>query len=191
MACASCKQHKLEGKNLGVTGPSNIYPFQARDISVVDNGEVRRFAAADWSAELTKLLIFIPEVQTPVCQTELGAINHWYDEFQKIGCELIVVGTDSAHAFLDWYNEEPILADPKYKTFSSYLLPQRLSLLSNGRSKRASVFIAPGGETVIQEHFMKVGRSFAELHRQMYGYSFDSYCAEGWTSPQDGFLTAP
>lgn len=173
----------------GITSPMNIWPFNANDITVVTDGEVRKFQESDWDNDKHKLLVFIPEAFTPVCQTELGAINQWYDEFQKLNTELIVVCTDPAGMLLDWVREEPSLKDPKYKIFSSYLLPTRIGVSSNGRAKRASVFVTNENEIVIQEHFFKVGRSFAELHRMMYGFSTDSYCAEGWQSPSDGFLT--
>lgn len=172
-----------------ITNNQNIYPFSSNDITVVVDNSIRKFEANDWSNDNHKLLIFIPQAFTPVCQTELGAMNDWYDEFAKLGCELIAVCTDPAGMLLDWQRAELALNNPKYKTFSSYLLPNRLGLLDTGRSKRASVFITKDGEVVKQEHFNKVGRSFAELHRMLYGYTTDSYCSEGWISPGDGFLT--
>lgn len=165
------------------------YPFNAKDIWVVEDGSMHPFIEADWSNDRHKLLVFIPETFTPVCQTELGAINDWIKPFDELNCDIIAAGTDSANSFSDWYNEEPLLANPKFKTFASYLLPGQLGLLDGGRVKRASVFVTAEGEVVKQEHFKKVGRSFAELHRMLYGYVQDSYCAEGWKSPVDGFLT--
>lgn len=173
--------------NLTVGG-FDKYPLRATDIQIVENNEVRNYTEADWDNNKHKLLIFIPEAFTPVCQTELGAIRHWHDEFAKLNCELIAVASETPHRMLDWYKEEETLNDLPGKTFTTYLLPNRLGLVNNGRVKRSSVFIMQDGEVVKQEHFEKVGRSFAELHRMLYGYTTDSYCAEGWNSPEDGFL---
>lgn len=186
MACASCGKNK---SLKGITDALNPYPFNASDIQVVTNNEVRRFQPSDWVNDKAKLLVIIPKSFTPVCQTELGAINKWYDEFESLNCELIALCTDPAPMMLDWTQEEEVLKDPKYKIFSSYILPTRLGLVENGQAKRASVFITTDGEIVKQEHFNKVGRSFAELHRMWYGFTQDSYCAEGWHDPSDGFLT--
>jgi alkyl hydroperoxide reductase subunit AhpC len=156
----------------------------ATDIQVIENGQVRALAAEDWPPDMQKLLIFIPEAFTPVCQSELGAMNDWCDRFQDLGCELIAACVDSPARLLDWFATEPLLANPSYKTFSTYQLLLMLNLLENGRSKRASVFIAKNGEIVKQEYPLKVGRSFEELHRMVWAYTTGSYCAEGWQSPE-------
>lgn len=169
----------------GMTTASSPQPFMAADIQVVDRGEVRKFQASDWDNDKHKLLVQIPEAFTPVCETELGAMSKWYPEFQKLNCELIAVCTDPAPMLLDWQNSEPLLKDPLYKTFSSYMLPSRLGLLDNGRGKRASIFITAEGEVVKMEHFNKVGRSFKELHRMLYAYTQDTFCGEGWEDPTD------
>lgn len=177
-----------------ITSPQEIYPFKANDIQVVEyDGEykVRNFEASDWNNDRHKLLILYPQTFTPVCHTELGALKDWVPEFDKLDCDVIAVCTDNVVSISDWYSQEDSLKEPNFKTFSSYLLPSRLNLLDNGRCKRASVFVTKSGEVVKQEHFMKVGRSLAELHRMLYGYTTDSYCAENWQSPADGFLTPP
>lgn len=188
MACTKCDKQKSVQLRVASESP---YPFMASDIQVVDHGEARPFEEADWPVDKHVLLVVIPEAFTPVCETELGALNQWCDAFHELGCELIAVCTDPPAALIDWYASEPALAEPRYKVFSSYLLPSRLGIVSNGRAKRASVFVTQDGEIVKQEHFSKVGRSFAELHRMLYGYTTNSYCAEGWQSPEDGFLEEP
>lgn len=189
MACASCKKKRKSPSLLqGVQG-SRL--FGAGDISVLQEGNRHRFTAADWPADKHKLIIFVPEAFTPVCETELGALNAWYDAFQKLDCELYAASTDPIVRMEDWIGTEPLLSNPKYRILSSYLLPMQLGLLEDGRAKRSSVFVTRDGEVVKMEHFDKVGRSMAELHRMLHGYTTDSYCAEGWTSPEDGFLEAP
>lgn len=188
MSCISCQESsktKREAK-----AQDAALPFMANDLQVVDHNEVRDFTAADWPSDRHKLIVFFPQTFTPVCNTELGALNRWVDNFAALDCALIAACTDPAPAIKDWYEQERQLRNLVCLTFSSYLLPVRLGLVDGGRAKRSSVFVMADGQVVKQEHFAKVGRSFAELHRMLYGYTTDSYCAEGWQSPSDGFLDA-
>lgn len=189
MACASCSKSKTNSiKLLSNQLSLNSPPYNADDIFVLENGETREFNAGDWTTSTHKLLLFFPSTYTPVCGSEMGALNDWIDSFKEQNTEVIPVCVDPINIVRDWYSEEPILANPKYKVFSSYLLTTRLGLLEQGRSKRASVFISKSGEVVTQEYPFKVGRSISELHRMIFAYNTDSYCSEGWTDPTDGFL---
>lgn len=189
MACASCGRNK---KGNGYIEPKSldIPPFSANDIQVYDpiNNSTRRFQSEDFNPNRHKLFLFFPETFTPVCQTEMGNLNDWVDEFDKLGVDVFGATTDPIHAVKDWYEQEESLKGSKYKVISSYILATRLGITNGGRAKRASVFMTVQGDVVIQEHFLKVGRSIKELHRMMYGYTQDSYCAEGWEDPSDGFL---
>lgn len=191
MACTRCSENRQAKLQREKHLKHNALVVDA-EIRVIVNGAIAPFSQeTHWSTDTHKLLIFIPEAFTPVCSTELGAMGRWQTEFEKLGCELILICTDPAERLLDWICSEPQLADASYKLFSSVVVPERLGLLKDGRSKRASVFVMTDGEVVKQEHFDKVGRSFAELHRMLYGYTTGSYCAEGWKGPEDGFLEAP
>jgi alkyl hydroperoxide reductase subunit AhpC len=189
MACASCDRNKKPTVSL-TQNSDKVKLFGAGDVIVLQGGQRHKLTAEDWPNDKHKLIVFIPEAFTPVCATELGALNGWYDVFQELGCELMAACVDSPDRLQAWLDEEPQLADARYKMLSSYLLPLQLGVLDNGRAKRASVFVMKDGQVVKQEHFDKVGRSLAELHRMLYGYSTDSYCAEGWTSHENGFLEA-
>jgi alkyl hydroperoxide reductase subunit AhpC len=162
--------------------------LNANDLQVVDENAIREPQGSDWPPNKHKLLLFYPQTFTPVCQSELGALNKWLPAFAELGCQVIAACTDSAEAIKDWYEHEPQLNDLECLTFSSYLLPARLGLVQDGRAKRSSIFVMSNGEIVKQEHFSKVGRSLAELHRMLYGFTTGSYCASSWQSPADGFL---
>lgn len=187
MACASCGRNK---KGNGYIQPDALDtpPFRATDIMVLENSDIRKFNSDDWSPDRHKLLLFFPETFTPVCETEMGALNDWVEEFDKLDVDVFGATADPIHAVKDWYETEESLKNPKYKVLSTYILPTRLNILNNGKVKRSSVFITKEKDLVIQEHFMKVGRSIKELHRMMYAYTTDSYCAEGWEDPSHGFL---
>lgn len=190
MPCASCGRNK-KGNGYVELKLLDSPPFASDDLMVYEpqTKKVRKFDESDWPRDRHKLLLFFPETFTPVCQTEMGNLNDWVKEFDKLDCDVFGITSDPIHAVKDWYETEEDLKGSKYTVLSSYILPLRLGILNEGKVKRASVFITREGDTIIQEHFLKVGRSIKELHRQLYGYVQDSYCAEGWEDPSDGFLT--
>lgn len=188
MGCAACGKKVNPEDGYIQKRANSLPPYNATDISVYDNGVIRPFSGSDWEKSRNKLLLFYPETNTPVCASEMGAINDWVDKFNELNCDIYSVTTDQIGMVKQWYEEYEELKNPKYKALSSYLLPSRLNLLNGNRAKRASVFITADNDVVVQEHFMKVGRSLKELHRMLYGYTTGSYCAEGWEDPSDGFL---
>lgn len=188
MGCASCANKNERRMNV-VVNSVNKYPFSSNDIQVVDGDEVRKFQASDWPESKHKLLILLPEIFTYTCSDQIKGMKKWYDEFQKLNCELILVMTDSAVGILDWFKEEPMLAERPYKAFSSYLLPNRLGLIDNGRARRSAVFIASdGSEIVKQEAFSKISPSFSELHRILWAFTTGQNCGSDWVNPESGFL---
>jgi alkyl hydroperoxide reductase subunit AhpC len=186
MACASCGKNKTQGYSQpgALTNP----PFNASDIHLLENNNIRKFSQNDWSNTSHKLLLFFPEIFTPVCTTEMGALPKWIEHFKSQNTDVFAVTTDNINAVQDWYNTEPALSDVNYPVLSSYILTTRLNLIHQGRAKRASVFISKDGEVVIHEYPMKVGRNIAELHRMIYAYNTGSFCGEGWEDISDGFL---
>lgn len=185
MSCSNCgNQPKAMGyyKPLSLETP----PFNSTDSMILDkDGEIRKLTSDDWKQDRHKLILFFPETNTPICNSELGELKKWVEEFNKINVEVYGATTDPVYSIKDWYDNEESLANANFITISSYLLPSRLNILNNGRTKRASVFMSISGEVIIQEHPMKVGRSMSELNRWIYGYTTNSYCATGWTNPED------
>lgn len=188
MACKTCAKHKRGGGYI-VPEAMDHPPLGAADVMVYSGGEVQKLSKEDWNEDRHKLILFFPETFTPVCTTEMGAINDWVQAFDELGVDVFGATADPIHAVKDWYESEELLANPNYKVLSSYILPTRLNIMNNGRVKRASVFITKTGDVIVQEHFLKVGRSLKELHRTMFAYTTDSYCGEGWEDPSDGFLS--
>lgn len=183
MACVACKSKTKDG--YGNLSALQNPPYGAKDIMVYQSGEVKKLSADDWDQKTHKLILFFPETNTPVCETELGALQKWIPEFEKINCEVIAATADPIHLVKDWFENDDSLRGSTYRVISSFILPSRLNLMHNGRAKRASVFITADADVVVQEHFMKVGRSLAELHRTMWAYTQDTYCGEGWQDPSD------
>ncbi len=191
MACSACKRKIMGG---GYIHPKALDtpPYGATDVMVYDpiSQSTSRLQPTDWRDDRHNLILFFPETFTPVGESEMGNLNDWVVEFDKLGCDVYAATTDPIHAVKDWYQSEDGLKGSTYPVLSSYILPQRIGIINSGRAKRASVFITTTGDVVVQEHFLKVGRNLKELHRTMYAYTQDSYCGEGWEDPSDGFLDA-
>lgn len=153
------------------------YPLGATDLKVVrrkpgNEARVHDFMpAAHWPADKHKLLIFYPESFTPVCESELHELPDWVEAFAELDIFVAAACVDAPERIAEWLNTEEKLLKADYPIFSSRQLPEQLQvLLQTGRSKRASVFLMSNGEVIRQEHFFKVSRSLAELHRMAWGF---------------------
>src|SRR5712691_3625197 len=60
------------------------------------------------------ILFFYPADFTFVCATEFAALAETHDKFQKAGCDIITVSTDTMHTHLAWRKNEKELASVKY-----------------------------------------------------------------------------
>lgn len=190
MACPSCEKKQQQKQSVGYHRLSALSfpPLNSTDIELYDGTEVRALQEKDWSRNRHKLLLFYPETFTPVCKSEMGALNDWLPFFDEQDCDVFSITADPIELVKDFYDQEETLKGSKYPALSSLILPTRLGIMNGDRVKRASVFITKEGEVLVQEHFMKVGRSLKELHRTIHAYNKDSYCGEGWNDPSDGFL---
>ena len=191
MACAACNRNRQTKQAIAtstaVESPSHRDfasikrqdllnpPYLANDIKVYQEGIMRGFIQSrDFPTDKHKLIIFYPKSNTPVCETEMGALEKWRPEFEKLGVHVLAATIDYVPTIKDWFSSEELLQDAKYPVLSSRLLPQRFGLLrSDGSLRRSSVFVMQNGEMVKMEHFDKVGRSLAELHRMAYAYTQD------------------
>lgn len=189
MACVSCRKTttKVSG-GYTLRNTLDYPPLNSTDIMLYDGKEVRPLESKDWPSNRHKLLLFYPETFTPVCMSEMGALEQWLPFFDEQNCDVYSITADRIELVKDFYEHEETLKGSSHLALSSFLLPTRLGIMNGNRVKRASVFITSGGETLIQEHFLKVGRSLKELHRTIYAYNQDSYCGEGWEDPSSGFL---
>lgn len=173
------------------------YPLSATDLKVVRRrpGNAARvhdfMPAGHWPANKNKLVIFFPEAFTPVCQSELGELVDWVEHFEALDFHVVAASTDAPETIAEWFNTEEKLRSANYPIFSSRILPEKLGItLQNGRAKRASVFLTDNGEIIRNEHFFKVGRSMAELHRMAWGFTKSEYHADSWENPNIGKCNA-
>lgn len=118
------------------------------------------------------ILFFYPADFTFVCPTELVEMAELYPEFQKLGCEVMSVSTDTVFVHKAWHDHSPSIAKINFpmaadpagnlcKALGTYLPEEGLSL-------RASFIVDPEGKIKAYEmHDNSIGRSAAELLRKL------------------------
>ncbi|MEK6928310.1 MAG: redoxin domain-containing protein [Nanoarchaeota archaeon] len=123
------------------------------------------------------ILFFYPADFTFVCPTELRELSNNYEEFKKLGVEIISVSTDTAFVHKAWHDHSeaikgikfPMLADPARRVCSAYgtLIPE------DGLSLRVTILIDPEGKIKAYEfHDNSIGRSVDELLRKVQAAQF-------------------
>ncbi len=136
------------------------------------------------------VFFFYPADFTFVCPTELGDLSEYYNEFEKIGCEVYSVSTDSHFVHKAWADASetiqkirfPMLADPAgvLSRFFGVMVEQ------DGQALRGTFIVNPEGEIKVYEvHDMGIGRNAEELLRKVQAAQFvaehgDQVCPARW-----------
>lgn len=136
----------------------------------IDN-EFKEISLRDYKGKWV-ILFFYPKDFTFVCPTELGELADHYEEFKKLGAEIISVSTDTPEVHKAWWDTSetikkirfPMLADPTgrvCKSYDSYIYDKGISL-------RATYLIDPEGIIKAFEfHNNDIGRNIHELLRKL------------------------
>ncbi len=143
------------------------------------------------------VFFFYPADFTFVCPTELGDLSEYYNEFEKIGCEVYSVSTDSHFVHKAWADASetiqkirfPMLADPAgvLSRFFGVMAEQ------DGQALRGTFIVNPEGEIKVYEvHDMGIGRNAEELLRKVQAAQFvaehgNQVCPARW-KPGDATL---
>lgn len=144
------------------------------------NNDVKKISLKDYRGKWV-VLFFYPADFTFVCPTELGELAKHYDEFKKLGAEIISVSTDTWFVHKAWHDTSetikkvkfPMLADPTKRVCTAYE-----TLIENGKpdeglSLRATFLIDPEGILKAYEfHDNSIGRSVDELLRKIQAAKF-------------------
>ena len=136
------------------------------------------------------VFFFYPADFTFVCPTELEDLANKYDEFQKVGCEIYSVSTDTHFVHKAWHDTSdrikkiryPMLADP------THVLSRDFEVLieESGLAERGTFVINPEGKIVAYEiNAGNVGRNADELFRKLQALQFvhehgDQVCPAKW-----------
>jgi len=137
------------------------------------------------------VFVFYPADFTFVCPTELGDLADLYSEFQKNGCEIYSVSTDTHWVHKAWHDASdtikkihyPMLADPTHALCKDF----KVLVKDAGVAERGSFVIDPSGAIVAYEvNGGSVGRSAHELLRRVQASQFvaqhdGEVCPANWT----------
>lgn len=151
--------------------------------------DIKNFKFSDFEGKWL-VLMFYPADFTFVCPTELGEAANYYEEFKKIGAEILSVSTDTAYVHKAWHDSSPtinkikfpMVADPTgeiSKAFGTYIDEEGLSL-------RGTFIIDPTGILKSFEiHDNSIGRNIKEVLRKLqaaiyvYGHEGE-VCPASW-----------
>ena len=137
------------------------------------------------------VFFFYPADFTFVCPTELEDLANIYDKFQKVGCEIYSVSTDTHFVHKAWHDasdrikkiQYPMLADPTHEICRDF----EVLIESDGLAERGTFIINPEGKFVGYEVSAgNVGRNAEELLRKVQACQFvhahgDQVCPANWT----------
>jgi len=143
------------------------------------------------------VLIFYPADFTFVCPTELEDVAKHYEEFKKLGAEVMSISRDTVFVHKAWHDNSPaiknvqypMLADPTgriCRLFDTYIDDDGLSL-------RGTFIIDPDGVLkTIEIHDNSIGRSAKELLRKLRAAIFvrenkGNVCPASWEPGEDVF----
>ena len=141
------------------------------ELDAFQGEEIKKIKLSDYKDQWL-VLIFYPADFTFVCPTELEEAANYYEEFKKLGAEVLSVSTDTAFVHKAWHDHSPaikkikfpMVADPTGKLcrgFGTYIEEEGLSL-------RGSFIIDPEFELKAYEiHDNSIGRSAKELLRKL------------------------
>lgn len=140
------------------------------------NNEIKKISLLEYRGKWV-ILFFYPADFTFICPTELGELADRYEEFKKLGAEIISISTDTAFVHKAWHDSSPLikkinypmLADPTHKITKDY----ETYIEDQGISLRATFLINPEGIIKAFEfHDNDIGRSSEELIRKLQAAKF-------------------
>ncbi|HLD43072.1 MAG TPA: redoxin domain-containing protein [Candidatus Nanoarchaeia archaeon] len=141
------------------------------ELEAFQKEEIKKLKLSDYKGQWL-IVIFYPADFTFICPTELEEAADYYEEFKKLGAEVLSVSTDTVFVHKAWHDHSPaikkirfpMVADPTGKLcreFGTYIEEEGLSL-------RGSFIIDP--ESVLKAyeiHDNSIGRSAKELLRKL------------------------
>jgi peroxiredoxin (alkyl hydroperoxide reductase subunit C) len=140
------------------------------------DGQIKKVSLGDYKGKWT-ILFFYPADFTFVCPTELGELADKYEEFEKLGAEILSVSTDTVFVHKAWHDSSetikkitfPMLSDANHKMSWDY----ETLIEEEGLALRGTFLINPEGilkAYEIQDN--SIGRSADELIRKLQAAKF-------------------
>ncbi|GAB6909917.1 Alkyl hydroperoxide reductase [Desulfosarcina cetonica] len=158
----------------------DAYDAKTGHFTTVDSDDYK----GKWS-----VVCFYPADFTFVCPTEIAAMNAKYDEFQKLGVEILAVSVDSKFSHKRFVETEPLLkglqltigADSNQEVSRAF----GVLIEEEGVALRGRFLFNPDGLCVAQEvQADSVGRNVNEFLRQVEAWQYATktgeVCPAGW-----------
>jgi peroxiredoxin (alkyl hydroperoxide reductase subunit C) len=153
------------------------------------NDKTKKISFSDYKGKWL-VLLFYPADFTFVCPTELEDAAEKYNDFKKLGAEILSVSTDTAFVHKAWHDNSPsikkikypMLADPAGKlcrALGTYIEDEGLSL-------RATIIVDPKGKIKSYDiHDNSIGRNIDEIYRKLQASKYvgehaGSVCPARW-----------
>jgi peroxiredoxin (alkyl hydroperoxide reductase subunit C) len=178
-----------EEKNMSSSLVLRKSPEFKMDAYNAKTGHYETVSSEDYKGKWT-VVCFYPADFTFVCPTEIAAMNAKYDEFQKMGVEILAVSTDTKFSHKRFVETEPLLkdlkltigADPTGNVSRAF----GVMIEEEGIALRDRFLINPEGTVVAQEvQAPSVGRNVHEFLRQVQAWQHaektGEVCPAGWT----------
>jgi peroxiredoxin (alkyl hydroperoxide reductase subunit C) len=176
-------------------------PAPQFQLDAVHNGLFRTVGLHDYPKKWL-IVFFYPLDFTFVCPTEILAFSDRYDEFRKLGADVIGVSVDSKYTHLAWCQQPrkqggieglryPLLSDLNKRMAADYGV-----LGDDGVALRGLFVIDPDG--IVQHatiNNLGVGRSVDETLRILQAFQFvrehGEVCPANWQPGQDTMKADP
>ena len=147
---------------------TEVLPFTA---DAFKNGEFIKVSDADLKGKWS-VVMFYPADFTFVCPTELEDLADQYEEFQKLGCEVYSVSTDTHFSHKAWHDTSDAIGKIKYTMIGDPTgrITRNFGVMIEeaGLADRGTFVIDPEGKIQIVEiHAGGIGRDASELLRKV------------------------
>jgi len=164
------------------------------EVEVYQDEKIKKVKLSDFEGKWLAI-IFYPADFTFICPTELEEAAAHYEEFKKLGAEIVSVSTDTVYAHKAWHDESPaikkitfpMVADPSGKmsrAFGVYIEDEGVAL-------RGTFLVDPHGVLkAFEVHDNSIGRSATELLRKLQAAKFvaehdGQVCPANWQPGKD------
>src|SRR3990167_2666066 len=157
-----------------------VQDFQAQ--AVMAYGSFKDVKLADYKGKWV-VIFFYPLDFTFVCPTEIQSFNKNYEEFKKLGAEVLSCSTDSVYSHKAWVESGlgkvkfPILGDTNHKVSKTF----NVLLQDKGIALRGTFIIDPNGilkSATVND--LPVGRSVEETLRTLQALQTGKLPGCGW-----------
>lgn len=147
------------------------------EVDVFQNDEIKKVKLISDFKKKWLVLVFYPADFTFICPTELAELADHYDEFKKLGAEVLSISTDTVFVHKAWHDNSPMIKKIKFpmvadptgnlcRLFGTYIEKEGLSL-------RGSFIVDPDGVVkALELHDNSIGRSATELLRKIQAAKF-------------------